>query len=122
MQHSQTDACRYPRLGAHSSGRLGADTDPTVLWSWRAPGPQGPVRLELDLLRDAESILDLDPEVPNGALQLRMAEQELDGSQVPGFLIDLRRLGSSHRMRAICRRFEASAVYPTVNEAGVLPR
>ncbi len=35
--------------------------------------------LDLSLLRDLQRVIDLDPKVSNGALQLAMAEQELDG-------------------------------------------
>ena len=36
--------------------------------------------LNLSLLRDLQCVIHLDPEVSNSALQLAMAEQELDGS------------------------------------------
>ncbi len=36
--------------------------------------------LDFNLLRDLKRVIDLDPEVANSALQLGMAEQELDGS------------------------------------------
>jgi hypothetical protein len=44
---------------------------------------------EFDLLGNAESVIDLDPEVADGGLQLRMPQQQLDRSQVAGFSIDL---------------------------------
>jgi hypothetical protein len=39
--------------------------------------PQSQLYSELDLLRDAEGVIHLDPEIANHALQLRMAEQQL---------------------------------------------
>jgi DICT domain-containing protein len=51
--------------------------------------------LQLDLLRDREGVIHLDPEIANGALQLRMAEQQLYRPQVAGLLVDLRRLRST---------------------------
>ena len=48
---------------------------------------------EFDLLGDADRVVDLDPEKANGTLQLGVAEQELHGSQVAGFAIDLGDLG-----------------------------
>jgi len=33
------------------------------------------VRSELDLLRDAERVVDLDAEIPNSAFELRVPEQ-----------------------------------------------
>ena len=58
-------------------------------------------RSELDLLRDAERIIDFDPEVANGAFQLGMSEQKLNRPQVARLLIDLGRLRPSHRVRAV---------------------
>ena len=39
-------------------------------------------RSELDLLRQGQGIIDLDPEVTDGAFDLRMAEQQLHCSKV----------------------------------------
>ena len=41
---------------------------------WDLAGPQM-CRLKFDLLRDAERIINLDPEITHGALQLRVAER-----------------------------------------------
>ena len=38
-------------------------------------GPQTCALLKFDLLRDAERILNLDPEITHGALQLRVAKR-----------------------------------------------
>jgi hypothetical protein len=38
----------------------------------RSPGPQTPIRLEFDLLRDAEGVIHLNPEIADRALQLRV--------------------------------------------------
>jgi len=43
---------------------------------WSAGGRRFP--LDLGLLRYFQSVVDLDAEIPHGALQLRMAEQELN--------------------------------------------
>ena len=51
--------------------------------------------LQLDLLRDREGVIDLDSEIANGALKLRVPEQQLYGPQVAGLLVDLRRLRSA---------------------------
>ncbi len=39
-------------------------------------------RLDVDLLRDLDRIIDLDAEIAHGALDLRMSEQKLDGTKV----------------------------------------
>jgi hypothetical protein len=88
---------------------------------WDLAGPQI-ARLKFDLLRDAGRIIDLDPEITHGALQLCVAEQQLNCSQVAGLLVNLCRLRSAQRMRAICRAIEPGAVRPSMDDAGVLPR
>ena len=40
--------------------------------------------LDIDFLGDFDCIIDLDAEISNGALDLRMSEQKLHGSEVPG--------------------------------------
>ena len=67
------------------------------------PGSCGPakwqgreVRSEFDLLCDAESVIDLDPEIPDGAFELRMSEQQLNRSKVTSLSVDLRRLRPAH--------------------------
>jgi hypothetical protein len=45
---------------------------------------------ELDLLRQGKGIIDLDPEIPDGALDLRVSEKQLDRSQIAGLAVDLR--------------------------------
>ena len=51
-------------------------------------GPQM-CRLKFDLLGDAERIINLDPEIPHGALQLCVAKQQLHRSQIAGLLVNL---------------------------------
>ena len=79
-------------------------------------------RLKFDLLGDAERIINLDAKITHGALQLRVAEQQLHCSQIAGLLVNLCRLRSAQRMRAICRAIEPGAVRPSMDDAGVLPR
>jgi class 3 adenylate cyclase len=50
---------------------------------------------------DAGDIVDLDPEIPDGALDLRVSEKQLDRSQIAGLAVDLRCLRAAHRMRAV---------------------
>jgi len=51
-----------------------------------------------------------------------MTEQQLDGSKISGLAIDLRRFGPPHRMGAVCGAIESRTFYPTIDDAGVLPR
>jgi hypothetical protein len=50
--------------------------------------------LYVDLPRYSESVVDLNAEIAHGALDLRMAKQELNGTHVAGSPINQRRLGS----------------------------
>src|SRR5215472_4866182 len=99
-------------IANHASGRCGPGS----------AGPQRQFRSELDLLRDGERIVDLDPEIANGALQLGVAEEQLHGSQVTGLPINLSRLRSAQRMRAVGRTIKTGALHPSMDDAGVLPR
>jgi hypothetical protein len=83
-------------------------------WKGRAGGSK------LNLLRDAEGVIDLDTEIADGAFELRMSEEELYGSQVPRLLINLRRLGATHRVRAIRRTIETGTLNPSMDDARVL--
>src|SRR6516165_4357708 len=56
------------------------------------------------------------------ALNLRMSEKQLDGSQIAGLAINLRYLGAAQRMRAIGRAIHPSAFDPDAHDARVLAR
>jgi hypothetical protein len=56
------------------------------------------------LLGDFQRIVDLDPEIPDGAFEFGMAEKELNSTEILGPPVDQRRFSASQRMRAIsCR-------------------
>src|SRR5271166_747180 len=75
---------------------------------------------ELDLLRQSQGIIDLDPEIPDGALDLRVSEKQLNRSQIAGLAVDLRRLGAAHRMRAVGAADHPGALDPAMHYARVL--
>src|SRR6185437_4013278 len=79
--------------------------------------PRG--RSELDLLRQRQGIVDFDPEVTDGALNLRMSEKQLDRSQVTGLTVDLRRLGATQRVCAISAAVHSRALDPAMHDARV---
>ena len=58
-------------------------------------------QLELDLLGHVQSVVYLNPEISDGALQLHMTEEELHSAQVAGFAIYLGGLRTPHRVRAV---------------------
>jgi len=64
---------------------------------------------DVDLPRYSESVVDLNAEIAHGALDLRMAEQELNGAHVAGSAINQRRLSSVERVRPDEARVEANA-------------
>jgi hypothetical protein len=51
------------------------------------------VLLHFRALSQSERILDINAEIANGALNLRMTEKDLDSAQVAGLLIDYGSLG-----------------------------
>jgi hypothetical protein len=53
-----------------------------------------PASSNVDLLRYCKSIIHIDAEIPDSALYLGVAEQKLDGSQIPSSAVDERRFGS----------------------------
>ena len=50
----------------------------------------------LSLLRDLQSIVDLGPEIADGALQFAMAKEKLDGPEISGLPVDQCRFGAAH--------------------------
>jgi hypothetical protein len=79
------------------------------------------LRSQLDLLRDAERIIDLDAEVANCAFELRVPEEQLHRPQVAGLLLNLRHLCSPHRVRPISRAIETGGCHPVMDDTRVLP-
>ena len=77
--------------------------------------------LYLSAFSERERILDVDAQVPNGALDFRVAEQDLHVAQVARLLVDDRGLGSSQRMRPVVLRPQSDSGHPLVNEPSVLP-
>ena len=67
-----------------------------------------------------QGILHIDAEVPDRALDLRMAEQDLDRAEITGRFVDDRRLRSPQRVRAIIFAWQADARHPLIREASVL--
>ena len=65
-----------------------------------APAAFAAVELHLRLLGDLEGILHLDADVSDGALELRMPEEELDDPGVPRVPVGQRRLGPTPRAPA----------------------
>jgi len=52
----------------------------------------------------------------------RVTEQQLYGSQVANLLVNLSWCCPAHRVPAVCRTIETGALYPSMDDAGKLPR
>lgn len=78
--------------------------------------------LKVDPLRERQSILDVDTEIAHRAVHLRMAKQQLDRPQVSGLLVDLRHLGSPHRMCTVGARLQSDRYNPSPDDPGILSR
>ena len=77
-------------------------------------------RLQLNLLRQAQRVLDLNSEVANSALQLRVTQQKLHRALVSSLLVSLRGLGATQRVRSIGGAIQPSGYHPFAHDARVL--
>ena len=71
------------------------------------------------LLGDLQRVIHLHSEIANRAFDLRVAEQELDRTDVPRATVDQRRLGPAHGVRGELQRVEANTADPLGDEARV---
>ena len=79
-------------------------------------------RLNLGAFRKLQGVFDVDTEISNGALDLRMTKQDLDGSQIARCLVNDRGFGAPERMRSVFLRLKADASDPFVDQPSILPR
>jgi hypothetical protein len=74
----------------------------------------------VDLLGYGQSIINLDTKIANRALDLGMAEQQLDGPQIAGTAIGYGGLGPTQRMRTEEALVEPDSAYPIADETRIL--
>ena len=79
-------------------------------------------RSDIGLLSEFDRIINFDVEISNSALNFRMSQQELNGSQVPGSPIDQHRFGSAQRVRAKFARVQPNAGHLFLDEPSILAR
>jgi hypothetical protein len=72
------------------------------------------------LLRYRERVIDLNAQISDSALDLGMAEQDLNGPKVAGAPIDQCRLGPPKGMRTEKLRIKSDAGDPFREKSGVL--
>ena len=89
----------------------------------RPPGRGGGTSAlsDLRLLGDFKSIIDFDAKVPHGRLQLGVPQEQLHGTQVFGASVDQRRLGPTHRVRAIVCAIQSEFIDPVPEDPSILP-
>lgn len=92
-----------------------------VPFSRRDGTSRGSTLLYLGLLRDFQGIVDFDAQVPDGAFELGMAQEQLNSPQILGSLVDQRRLRPAHGVSAVGAGVESSGGNPLVDDPGVLP-
>ena len=83
--------------------------------------PLCPRTSEVDFFGNLDGIVNLDAEVPNGALHLLMSKQKLHGPEVSSATIDQGSLGPPQRVRPELQWVETDAGGPFADETRVLP-
>src|SRR5690348_10851075 len=85
---------------------------------------------DVNLLGDGEGIVDLDAEIPHGALDFGVTQQQLDGTQISCTRVDTQiscsradecRFGPAKRMRAKETRVQSDTCEPARDKLCVLP-
>ena len=76
----------------------------------------------VDLLGDAQGVFEFDTKISDSAVNLCVSQQELDRTQVPGFPVDLRRLGPAQRMGAVSAGFQSNRCHPIADQPTILTR
>ena len=89
--------------GARGSDR--PEGQPQTLW------------LYLGLFGNLQCIVNFNPQVPYGAFQLRVAQQQLHCPQVLGSPVDQGGLGPAQRVRAVVGRIQPDHRHPAVDQA-----
>ena len=77
-------------------------------------------KLDFRLLGYLQRVIDLNAEVSDGAFQLGVPKQKLNGAQILRPLVDQRRFGPSHRVRPIGRRVKPGRFSPVMNYPRIL--
>jgi hypothetical protein len=77
--------------------------------------------LHLRLLGDLQGVVGLDSQVSDGAFELGVPKEELNGPEIPGPPVDQRGVGAPQRMGAVGRRVQPDGPHPGPDIPGILP-
>jgi hypothetical protein len=78
------------------------------------------VLLNIGLLNNFQRIIDLDPKVADGALQIRMSQQQLDGPEIPSPAIYQNGFGAPERVCTLFRWVQTDFSYPASDNPCIL--
>jgi hypothetical protein len=116
------DSVLSQRLNQRASTRATEDffneIGPERLMTEGRAWPLCPGRSDINLFRYGECVVYLDPEITDSALDLRVAEQELDSPKVAGASVDQCRFGSAQGMRAKHFWIKPNARHPIGKKSG----
>ena len=92
---------RYPQGTCHSEDIVGVEVlsgDPSLRFQSGRACPLSPGTSDVNLFRYCQGVIDLDAEIPDGAFDLGMPEQELDSPEIARPSIDQGSFRASQRM------------------------
>ena len=115
-----TAPCESPKAGRgrqYPLNIIAVSSRPLAKGARRAAAPGS----DLDLLRNLQSVIDLDAQVPHRRLKFGVAQQQLNRPQVLRALVDQCRLRAPHRVRAVGGRVKAGGHHPVLDDSRVLP-
>lgn len=87
-----------------------------------AIGPDGRTTSDLGSLSQEKRVLYIDAKIAYCVLDLRVAKQDLDGTDVSRRLVDHRRLRASERVCPILLWTQSDCAHSLIDQARVLPR
>ena len=93
-------ACRIASKDGPLKGRQRPLRDRTGRWRLGRACPPCPGTSDVNLFRYRKRVVDFDAEIADGAFNLRVAQQELEGPKIASAAINQRCLLPSQRMRA----------------------
>lgn len=76
---------------------------------------------DFGLLRQSESIIDIQAKIADGILDIGMAEQDFHRPQISCNLVDEGGFSAAHGMRAVLPLVDPNRRYPFIDEPRVLP-